>query len=102
MYIVDMYYRVRRACLVDGMIIREASRVFGLHRNTVRNMLLSHSVPPGYRRKRRPKLEPYTGIIDRILEDDESAPKKQRHTAKRIFDRTKNFLTPVAAESPKA
>ena len=49
-------------------------------------------MPPGYRRKRppyRPKLEPYTGVIDRILEDDLSAPKKQRHTAKRIFDRLK-------------
>ena len=91
MYIVDMYLRVRRACLVEGMSIREASRVFGLHRDTVRKML-SHPVPPGYRRKRpphRPKLEPYTGVIDRILEDDLSAPKKQRHTAKRIFDRLK-------------
>ena len=91
MYIVDMYLRVRRACLVEGMSIREASRVFGLHRDTVRKML-SHPVPPGYRRKRpphRPKLEPYTGVIDGILEDDLSAPKKQRHTAKRIFDRLK-------------
>ena len=91
MYIVDMYLRVRRACLVEGMSIREASRVFGLHRDTVRKML-SHPVPPGYRRKRpphRPKLEPYTGVIDHILEDDLSAPKKQRHTAKRIFERLK-------------
>ena len=92
MYIVDMYLRVRKACLVEGMSIREASRVFGMHRDTVRKML-SHPVPPGYRRKRpprRPKLEPYTGIIDRILEDDRSAPKKQRHTAKRIFDRLRD------------
>ena len=90
-HIVDMYLRVRRACLVEGMSIREASRVFGLHRDTVRKML-SHPVPPGYRRKRpphRPKLEPYTGVIDCILEDDLSAPKKQRHTAKRIFERLK-------------
>ena len=94
MYIVDMYLRVRRACLVEGMSIREASRVFGLHRDTVRKML-SHPVPPGYRRKRpphRPKLEPYTGVIDRILEDDLSTPKKQRHTAKRIFERLKKEL----------
>ena len=32
-----------------------------------------------------PSLSPYTGVIDGILEDDLSAPKKQRHTAKRIF-----------------
>lgn len=73
------------------MSIREAFRVFGLHRDTVLKML-ANSTPPGYRRKRpprRPKLEPYTGVIDRILEDDQSAPKKQRHTAKRIFDRLK-------------
>ena len=53
MYIVDMYLRVRRACLVEGMSIREASRVFGLHRDTVRKML-SHPVPPGYRRSALP------------------------------------------------
>ena len=47
-------------------------------------------MPPGYRREsppRRPKLDPYRGVIDRILEDDRSLPKKQRHTAKRIYER---------------
>ena len=70
MYRVEMYARVRRACRVEGMSTREASRVFGLDRKTVRKML-SFSVPPGYRRgkpPRRPKLGPFTGIIDRILE----------------------------------
>lgn len=89
MYIVDLYLHVRKACLVDGMSVREASRVFGVHRDTV-NKMLSYPVPPGYRRKRpprRPKLEPYMGIIDRILEEDLSAPKKQRHTVRRIFER---------------
>ena len=58
--------------MIDGMSIREASREFSLHRDTVRKML-AHSVPPGYRRRkppRRPKIGPYTGVIDRILEDD--------------------------------
>jgi transposase len=71
------------------MSIREAARVFGLHRETVSKML-RFSVPPGYRRRhppRRPKLDPFVGIIDRILEEDRSAPRKQRHTAKRIFER---------------
>ena len=44
MYEVELYLRVRRACMVDGMSIREASRVFGLHRDTVRKML-AYSVP---------------------------------------------------------
>ena len=89
MYKVDLYVRVRRACMVEGMSTREAARVFGLHRDTVRKML-EYSVPPGYRREsppRRPKLDPYRGVIDRILEDDRSLPKKQRHTAKRIYER---------------
>ena len=49
MYKVDVYLRVRRAVMVDGMSMREAARVFGLHRDTVRKML-AYSVPPGYRR----------------------------------------------------
>ena len=78
--------------MVDGMSTREASRVFGLHRDTVRKML-AYSVPPGYRRRqppRRPKIGPYTGVIDRILEDDLNLPRKQRHTAKRIYDRLRD------------
>ena len=70
------------------MSVREASRVFGLHRDTVRKML-AYSVPPGYRRQgspRRPKLNPFTGVIDRILDEDHRVPKKQRHTVKRIFE----------------
>ena len=92
MYQVELYLRVRRACMVDGMSTREASRVFGLHRDTVRKML-AYSVPPGYRRRqppRRPKIGPYTGVIDRILEDDLNLPRKQRHTAKRIHDRLRD------------
>ena len=74
------------------MSIREAVRTFGLHRDTVRKML-AYSVPPGYRRQtlpRRAKLELYTGVIDCILEDDHQVPRKQRHTAKRIFDRLRD------------
>ena len=55
--------------------------------------MLAYSVPPRYRRQtppRRPKLEPYTGVIDRILEDDLARPGKQRHTAKRIFERLRD------------
>ena len=53
MYEVEMYLRVRRVCLAQGMSVREASRVFGLHRDTVRKML-AYSVPPGYRRQGPP------------------------------------------------
>ena len=55
--------------------------------------MVSHSAPPGYRRTmepRRPKLDRHIGFIDRILADDLSAPKKQRHTIQRIYDRLRD------------
>jgi transposase len=85
---VDLYRKVRLACS-GGMSQREAARHFGISRDSVRKML-SFSVPPGYRRKvpvRRPKLDRFTGIIDAWLEADRSVHRKQRHTAKRVFDR---------------
>jgi transposase len=89
MFSVELYGRVRHACHVEGLSQREAARRFGIHRNTVRKML-AFSVPPGYRRAQpppRPKLGAFTAIIDQILAADRSAPLKQRHTAKRIFER---------------
>ena len=38
----------------------------------------------------RPKLDPFVGIIDQILEEDKSRIKKQRHTARRIFERLRD------------
>jgi transposase len=68
---------------------RQAARVFGIDPKTVAKML-RFSVPPGYRRSKppaRPKLDASTGVIDRILEEDRGRPRKQRHTARRIFQR---------------
>ena len=89
MYQVEIYGRIRRAVLVEGRSQRSVAREFGVARTTVRKML-GYSIPPGYRRKeppKRPKLGPWVGVIDAILEEDKSKPAKQRHTAKRIFDR---------------
>ena len=89
MYGLDLYGRVRIAVLRHGVSRREVSRRFGIDRGTVAKMLL-HSEPPGYRRSsepRRPKLDAHTGFIDQILRDDIHAPKKQRHTIQRIYDR---------------
>jgi transposase len=89
MYTVELYLRVRLACHVDGLSQREAASRFGIARETVKKML-RHSEPPGYRRHQpapRPKLDPFTAIIDCILADDRTVHRKQRHTSKRIFDR---------------
>src|SRR3974390_2833094 len=89
MYDVDLYARVRRAVLVEGKSRRLVARGFGLARKTIRKML-EYSLPPGSRRQApilRPKLGPWQGVIEAILADDKQRPRKQRHTAKRIFER---------------
>ena len=89
---VELYGRVRHAVMIEGLSQREAARCFGIDPRTVRK-ILSYSVPPGYVRTRppvRPKLDPFIGIIDRILEEDKDRPKKQRHTSKRIFERLRD------------
>jgi transposase len=91
MYPVDLYSRVRRAHYVEGVSVRELSRRFGVHRETIRKML-RFSAPPGYQQKEprtKPKLAPYMRVVEGILEEDRLAPPKQRHTAKRIFERLK-------------
>jgi transposase len=91
MFKVELYGRVRRAVLVEGRSQRAVAREFGIARKTIQKML-RYSVPPGYQRQqavKRPKLGPWLGVIDAILEEDKTQPAKQRHTAKRIFERLK-------------
>ncbi|WP_437191101.1 IS21 family transposase [Planctomicrobium sp. SH527] len=54
--------------------------------------MLAHAKPPGYRRtrSRSSKLDPFLPVIQQILKADKSAHRKQRHTAKRIFERMQN------------
>jgi transposase len=89
---VELYAQVRRAVFIEGISQREAARRFGIDPRTVAK-ILAFSVPPGYRRSKppvRPKLDPFIGIIDRILEEDKDRPAKQRHTSKRIFERLRD------------
>ena len=86
---MEIYARVRHAVLIEGISERAAAERFGINARTVSKML-KFSVPPGYVRTKppvRPKLDPFIAIIDKILADDKSRPKKQQHTAKRIFER---------------
>src|SRR5580692_8078292 len=89
MFAVEIYAAVRRFVFVEGKSRREAARVFGLSRDTIAKMC-RYSAPPGYVRSKapeRPKLGLLVPVIDAILESDNMAPPKQRHTAKRIFER---------------
>ena len=86
---MELYLKVRRAHFHDGLSDRAIARDFGISRDSVIKML-TYSEPPGYRRKapiKRPKLDGFTDQIDLWLGEDKTRPRKQRHTAKRIFDR---------------
>ena len=90
-YTVELYRKVRLAC-ADGMSKRAAARHFNISRDTV-DKAMAFSVPPGYRRTapiKRPKLDGFTEIIDGWLEDDLGVHRKQRHTAKRVFERLRD------------
>ena len=68
------------------------TRHFGVSRESVKE-IMNFSVPPGYRRTaeiKGPKLGGFTEIIDLWQKDDLSRNAKQRHTAKRIFERLRD------------
>ncbi len=88
---MDEWKSIRQDVLVNGLSKRAACEKYKLGWHTL-NKILLHSEPPGYRQKEpRPKrvLAAALPIIHEILEADQKAPKKQRHTAKRIFERLK-------------
>ena len=83
---------IRRKVLREGASKRSICREYGIAFKTLQK-ILDHPEPPGYRQsgtRLRPKLEPYLGVIEAILASDRDAPVKQRHTAKRIFERLRD------------
>jgi transposase len=89
---MENWAEIRRRVLVDGLGKRAACREYDIHWDTLQK-ILEHPEPPGYRRtvpRPRPKLDPFLGVIHQILQDDKKAPRKQRHTARRIFQRLRD------------
>jgi len=88
---MEQWSEIRRRVLVEGVKRRQILRETGMHWKTLQK-ILKYSEPPGYRQQeRRPKnkLDPYLGRIEQILKEDLTMPVKQRHTAKRIWERLK-------------
>jgi transposase len=85
---VELFEQIRRDRDWEALSIRELARRHGVHRRTVRQALAA-PLPPERRRPAReaPKLAPWRGLIDEWLEADRGAPRKQRHTARRVFER---------------
>ena len=88
MLTVEDYARIRLAHR-DGLSVRSIAKQFHHSRRKVREAL-AEAEPRKYRRREAasaPKLDPVKSVIEQILRDDETAPPKQRHTAKQIHRR---------------
>jgi transposase len=85
---MEQWCKIRQRVLRDGVSIRQIQRETGLHFDTIKKVL-RHSSPPQFRLPERPKpkIGPYLDRIHDILDSDRELPRKQRHTAKRIFER---------------
>jgi hypothetical protein len=86
---MDWWTRIRLEVLRGEASKREVLRREGIHWETLKKVL-THSEPPGYRlaaARSKPKIGPYLERIAQIIEEDKSFPKKQRHTARRIYER---------------
>ena len=85
---MDEYEMIRTAHRKYGKGIRKLAREFGHHRKTIRKILAGEE--PRYRREREvgnPVMDSVAGMLQKWLEEDLENPKKQRHTARRIYTR---------------
>ena len=86
---MEQFEQIRRDRDREGLSIRALAVRYGVHRRVVRQALVS-PLPPAKRAavgRPAPRLGPYRPLIDGWLEADRVAPRKQRHTARRIWAR---------------
>jgi transposase len=89
---MEFWKEVRRRVLTRELTQRQGCKEYSLGWHTLKK-ILAHDEPPGYRQSQpraKRKLAPFLAIIEQILKDDRQAPKKQRHTVKRIFERLRD------------
>ena len=90
---MDWWTKIRLEVSREESSKREVLRREGISWETLKK-ILAYPEPPGYRLKEprpKPKIGPYLERIAQIIEEDRAIPKKQRHTAKRIYDRIRQM-----------
>src|SRR3984957_13173538 len=95
----ELFEEIRREYEFGEGTVLGVARKLGVHRRMVRQAL-ANAEPPERRKgeHERPGAAPRRPFIDAILEADRNAPRKQRHTAHRIYQRIRTELAdpPVA------
>jgi transposase len=89
---MEIWAEIRRRVLTGEISKRQACVEYEIHWQTLKK-ILAHEEPPGFRAtapRAKPKLGPFLPIIHQILDADRTAPRKQRHTAERIFQRLRD------------
>ena len=92
-YKVELFEQIRREYEFGIGTIKGVAQKLGVHRRMVRQAL-ANAEPPERKRleRKRHVIERLRSFIDSILEGDSNAPRKQRHTAHRIFERIRTEL----------
>jgi transposase len=90
---VELFEQIRREYEFGIGTIAGVARKLNVHRRMVREAVGS-AIPPRRKTTSRPrwKMAPALEFVDRILEADKKAPRKQRHTAHRIWERIRGEL----------
>ena len=97
---MELFEQIRRAHDREMLSIRELSSRFGVHRRTVRQAIDSAIPPPRKTWEHgSPAMAPYVAVVEQWLEADKAAPRKQRHTAHRIWERLVDEHGACVAES---
>jgi transposase len=86
---VSVYEQIRKSHEREGLSVRALARRFHVHRRDVRQALASALPPPRIAAPPRPapKIDPWKPVIESWLEADKKAPRKQRHSARRVWQR---------------